>query len=347
MNTVKVFLASSGTLKEERDEIEKFISRKNDSLITHGLYLKTVIWEKHSSRFSNLRKQEEFNKLVDDSDVFICLIYDNVGQFTLEEFERAYNGFTKNSRPKYFFVYFKDTPLKPSEIIDLDSVLKLQERIKLIEQIWSTFESVAELVFAIDRELNLVIEDNKKNNAKSEHSTYEVEFANTIIDILDTNAHIVKMTKFHLLRAIEPFQFIYDSVSVDGKVDIDTIYVDKGISRKINQQINYVDVVTDLGYIVKQGERITKTFTCNLIDSFTNINEVWEDDNVNKVGFLKTSIIFPNGRKYKSFNTKILRGFREIEINKAREIFINGRFAIDIEMENEQIFDKIRTNWEW
>lgn len=348
MKTIKVFVASSNTLLEERTEIEKIISRKNDDLIKSNIYLKVVIWEKHSKSFSQTRKQEEFNKLVEDSDIFICLIYDKVGQFTLEEFERAYKSFEKHSKPKYLYIYFKEKPLKISEISDYESIVKLKNTIKQKEQIWSTYETTHELLNYISNELDLITAELKSNNENTDDINYEIEFVHTIIDILDKDASKTKFTKFQLIKALRPFQYFHDSIIVDGFVDINSINVDKGVNKEVIRQINHVEINTNLGYLHPQNERITKTLTCNLINSFPSENEVWEDNNINNVGFIKTTIIFPFERKYKSFHTRLLkRGQNEIEIFKTKEIIINGRHALDFEYDNRKIINKIRNYWVW
>ena len=43
--TIKIFLASSIELKEDRDEFRKFISGQNDRLQKQGIYLEIIQWE--------------------------------------------------------------------------------------------------------------------------------------------------------------------------------------------------------------------------------------------------------------------------------------------------------------
>lgn len=45
MKTIRIFIASSSELKEDREEFRNFISRENDRLITKGIYLKLEQWE--------------------------------------------------------------------------------------------------------------------------------------------------------------------------------------------------------------------------------------------------------------------------------------------------------------
>lgn len=156
MKEIKIFLASSNKLAEERNEIEKLISRMNDDFVTQGIYLRLVIWEKLSSSFSVDRKQAEFNQTVLESDVFICLIHDKIGQFSKEEFDAAYEGFTTKKKPRNMYIYFCNKPLFPNEITDdYNSVLNLKKSIQGFEQFYSTYDNTESLLFQLKRNFDL------------------------------------------------------------------------------------------------------------------------------------------------------------------------------------------------
>ena len=108
-NIINLFVASSSSLKEEREAIESFLFRLNDSLIEKGIYIKYNVWEKASLRFAITDKQEDFNReLVNESEIFICLIGTDVGKFTKEEFELAIKRFKDGEKPFILYVYFKN-----------------------------------------------------------------------------------------------------------------------------------------------------------------------------------------------------------------------------------------------
>ncbi|MBS1619922.1 MAG: hypothetical protein JST76_15485, partial [Bacteroidetes bacterium] len=53
--------------------------------------------------------QEDFNKaLVYESEIFICLIGEDVGKFTKEEFDEAYARFKAKEKPFVMTVFFKE-----------------------------------------------------------------------------------------------------------------------------------------------------------------------------------------------------------------------------------------------
>jgi len=160
MKEISIFLASSGKLSEERTEIERLIARMNDNFIHKGIYLRLRIWEKLSSTFETGRKQDKFNDEVLKSDIFLCLVYDRIGQFSKEEFDNAYVGLLENGKPKKMYVYFNNMPLKPDDIPeDYHSVTELKELIKKYEQIYNSYENIDELIRKVKDNLELGRDD--------------------------------------------------------------------------------------------------------------------------------------------------------------------------------------------
>lgn len=155
MGKIRIFVASSDSLKKERERIEQYFARKNDRLVDRGVYLQLTIWEKESSRFSSGRKQDEFNELVKASDIFFCLIFDKVGMFTKEEFDVALENFQAGRKPRLLFVFFKDAVLQSSTLKkEFIKVIEFKEEIQKHEQFYSYYSSVDDLIFRIEREID-------------------------------------------------------------------------------------------------------------------------------------------------------------------------------------------------
>lgn len=93
MQTKKLFLASSSELKEDRDQFEIFIGRKNQEWVGKGVFLKPVIWENFLDAMSKTRLQDEYNKAIAECDIFVMLFWTKVGKYTEEEFEHAFKQF--------------------------------------------------------------------------------------------------------------------------------------------------------------------------------------------------------------------------------------------------------------
>jgi len=116
MKTIKIFLASSSELLEDRRAFEIFLNRRNKTLVQEGAFLELVVWEDFQDSLSKTRLQDEYNKVLKQCDLFVMLFYTKVGKYTEEEFNTAYQEFMTNGKP-LIFTYFKDAlgDIKPEE----------------------------------------------------------------------------------------------------------------------------------------------------------------------------------------------------------------------------------------
>ena len=105
--TIKIFLASSSELQDDRRDFELFIGRKNKNWDAKGVFLKLFMWEDFFDAVSKTRLQDEYNKAVRECDVFVMLFFTRVGQYTEEEFEAAFGQFKATSKP-FIFTYFRE-----------------------------------------------------------------------------------------------------------------------------------------------------------------------------------------------------------------------------------------------
>ncbi|QMU27834.1 toll/interleukin-1 receptor domain-containing protein [Adhaeribacter radiodurans] len=141
MNRIKVFLASSIELKEDRKEFEIFINRKNNSWSNKGMYLELMIWEDFLDSLSQTRLQDEYNKAIKVCDIFVMLFHSKVGKYTQEEFEIALSEFSKKGKP-IIFTYFKDIPTtENSNENDAISLRVFQERLKQLGHFPPTYKN--------------------------------------------------------------------------------------------------------------------------------------------------------------------------------------------------------------
>jgi len=174
MNTFKIFLASSGSLKEERAQVEIFVSRENERLESMGLSLKLVVWEKLLQAFRKERIQDYFNEQMLACDMVIVLIFDKVGQFTLEEFNKAHENLKKGNKPLYLYVYFKKAALDIDAIDgnEINKIRALKNTINEYEQIYCSYDSIADLINQIRAQLDKIIIERKfiEQNANEKHS---------------------------------------------------------------------------------------------------------------------------------------------------------------------------------
>ena len=94
-NEIKLFLASSAELEEDRKEFELFINRKNKELIEKNIFIRLEIWEDFLDSMSRTSLQDEYNKVINGCDIFVMLFFTKVGKYTLEELKLHLNNLKK------------------------------------------------------------------------------------------------------------------------------------------------------------------------------------------------------------------------------------------------------------
>jgi tetratricopeptide (TPR) repeat protein len=107
MKTVKVFLASSEELKDDRINFGDLIRQLNDIFNKRGIEIKLLKWEDFNAAYTGMRKQDEYNEKIFDSDIFIALFHRKAGKFTLEEVDCAIEHFKEVHLPN-IYIYVKE-----------------------------------------------------------------------------------------------------------------------------------------------------------------------------------------------------------------------------------------------
>lgn len=170
MKKIKIFLASSGELEEERKEIALFLYRENKSLIDKDIFLDLVVWEELLHSFRGERIQNYFNEEMLKCDIVIALFHKKVGQFTYEEFELAYKNLREGNKPHYLFVYFKggDIPIEEINTEDIKKINQLKETIEKYGQIYTTFNSIQGLIIELKGQFDKIFPSLTDSNALHE-----------------------------------------------------------------------------------------------------------------------------------------------------------------------------------
>ena len=227
MKTIKIFLASSGELQEERKEISSFIREKNDRLITDGIYLKLIVWEELLHSFSGDRVQSYFNEEMLQCDIVIALFYKKVGKFSKEEFNIAYKKLKIGNKPKYILVFFK---IDPNEKISKD-IIRLKEEIERYEQLYNTFESIDGLILKLNKQLRLIIEKKDESHKQSRNRRIDAalpEYAkinekiDLIVQVRFTDSPFLENSDFPTKQKPFSIERMSDTVNIDFPVNRET-----------------------------------------------------------------------------------------------------------------------------
>ena len=109
MKEIKIFLASSEELKEERLVITEMEMMLNNVLRKWNVQIDVEKWEHLDSSMGIKHKQEEYNDVLEECDMCIALFWTRFGDYTKTEFELAYERMEQGESPNNVVVYFKNS----------------------------------------------------------------------------------------------------------------------------------------------------------------------------------------------------------------------------------------------
>ena len=121
---LQVFVGSPGDVKEERIVLEEVIREGNITWSdTFNIRLDLIQWQTHTSPGMSEDTQAAINEQIPNTyDIFIAIFWSRLGtptpradSGTIEEFNRAYERYKADPNSIEIMVYFKETPIKPSQ----------------------------------------------------------------------------------------------------------------------------------------------------------------------------------------------------------------------------------------
>lgn len=115
---MKIFLASSNELFMDRVMFGDMVRWLDNAAEKYGQRVYLFKWEDFDAAYNNERKQSEYDREIEDSDVFVVLFHVKAGKYTIEEFEEAVRELRKTKKRPRIFIFCKD--LEDGEIEDAD-----------------------------------------------------------------------------------------------------------------------------------------------------------------------------------------------------------------------------------
>lgn len=147
MKKITIFLASSKELVADRQAFETEIYRKCKLWYEKNIFLHLDIWEDLSGQMHKDGSQGAYNEKVKAADIFILLAHTKVGQYTAEEFEKAFGAFKANEKP-FIFTYFKT-----HDDIENESLVSFQDKLKALNHFYNFYKDFNDLWNQFNKEL--------------------------------------------------------------------------------------------------------------------------------------------------------------------------------------------------
>jgi hypothetical protein len=160
--TIKIFLASSSELREERDAFDLHFRQANDRWLQKGIYLKILRWETFLDAMSETRLQDEYNERVKESDIFVSLFKTKTGKYTEEEFEVAHTAFKNYGKPQ-IYTYIMQTNITNDKQMrqNLTSLWKFLDKLSDLGHYYTEYTNIKDLLLQFQAQLEQLIEEDK------------------------------------------------------------------------------------------------------------------------------------------------------------------------------------------
>ncbi len=159
---IRIFLASSEELRKDRDAFELHFRRENDLYMESGVYWEIVRWENFFNGMSATRKQDDYNQVLQDCDIFLSLFATKAGKYTEEEFDAAFTQFKATGSPQ-IFTFFRDTPTSTASLVrkDTESLWKMQEKLNALGHFYTHYQDENDLNLQFSTQLTKMRQANK------------------------------------------------------------------------------------------------------------------------------------------------------------------------------------------
>lgn len=116
MRIIRIFVASSEELRQERLELAELVEHLNHTFSNQGIQLQLEKWEYLDSSMGPMHKQEEYNKVLEKCEICLVLYWTRFGMFTKTELDLAYKNLCEGKNPQKLYVYFKSTDRMSPEL---------------------------------------------------------------------------------------------------------------------------------------------------------------------------------------------------------------------------------------
>ncbi|MCP5142179.1 MAG: hypothetical protein H6980_07500 [Gammaproteobacteria bacterium] len=141
--TVRIFLASSAELRDDRDAFDLYFRQLNDRLRNDGLYLEIVRWENFLDAMSDTRLQDEYNAAIRACDIFVSLFRTKTGKYTAEEFGVAWEQFKATGKPRiYTYFHATQVPTNADNRADLMSLWAFKDQLNELGHFPTEYDSI-------------------------------------------------------------------------------------------------------------------------------------------------------------------------------------------------------------
>ena len=152
MKRVKVFIASSAELDDDKKELDFFFAERNKIYAERNILFIQKTWKDFESSLHKHFLQDRYNDYIRKCDIVIFLFHTKLGKYTLQELDIADETFKKSRKRKpRIFIFYKETPEQQPELADFKRLSK-----EKYGHFCDTYENYDELLQKMEKQLQLL-----------------------------------------------------------------------------------------------------------------------------------------------------------------------------------------------
>ncbi len=258
MDTIRIFIASSSELEQDRKNFREFLAIENDRFHKKGIYLELKQWENVVDAVSETRLQDEYNKDLKNSQIVICLFFTKAGKYTQEEFDTALKQFKETGSP-LIYTYFKSGAPEPDANDPLvQDLIKFKKRLSDIGHFYTIYNNIDDLKYQFRKQLDrledkgfIVLRDELKNETKEAVNNY-FNITNTVFAQGSNNIIIQSVTDSSITVNVNG-----QSQEIEKKLDALQALMEQMAVKSVQSANNIYDRSTitnaNFGYLVGQA----------------------------------------------------------------------------------------------
>jgi tetratricopeptide (TPR) repeat protein len=308
IRTIKIFLASSEELADERIRFGDFIRTLDDTYEQRGFRIKLIKWEDLPKGYDGRPTQETYNEYVRQCDLFVSLFYTKAGEFTLKEYNVAKQTQCELGKPTiYVFLRVLDKGEKEDKTL---TDFK-QNVLGTVKHYWTNYESsdALQLKFVMDL---LKVENKRLEDLKVENGI--VNWGNIPVARMD-NLSFASGNKDYQ-RMSQRLQELPEEIADARQLSDDHPevgrYRDK-LQKLLNEQNALKKELADQQtLLLDTAIRIAQTQGDEITDSMRRATEAFEAGDVAKANEILDQAERQGDRMYEEYlNNKSLQQWRQ------------------------------------
>lgn len=152
MKRVRIFIASSAEVDEDKSQLDRFFAERNKIYAERDILFVQKTWKDFESSLHRHFLQDRYDEYIRQCDIVLFLFHTRLGKYTLQELNVAHETFkrSKKNRPR-IFIFYKETPGQAPELANFKAFTE-----QAYGHFCDTYSDYAELLQKVEKQLQLL-----------------------------------------------------------------------------------------------------------------------------------------------------------------------------------------------